>query len=223
MEIHQETAKFAEKLSGSLSCGENGLLQESLDAKAIPHPQLFVRDNKDKDERGNFPTRLVIPAANFTATFSKIGYMGTKRVLGEHRVDYPKHTTIQSLDLKTKLEGLGLRRDEVTMMSLDIVNMYPSIRVKLIKKALQHYSRSLPAEAKQRIKFGMMMVQFEMKNTLVNFHDKFYIYQGAAKGHDILEEDVAQTIGGFESVFLADLVASFVFEKMAVCFKSALF
>eukprot|EP00957_Ditylum_brightwellii_P075880 5767104-Ditylum_brightwellii.AAC.1 len=98
-----------------------------------------------------------------------MGYMGIKRVLDERRVDYIKHIIIQSLDLKMKLEGLGLRRDEVTMMLLDIINMYPSMRVKLIKKALQHYLHNLPAEAKQRIKLGMMMVQFGMKNILVNF------------------------------------------------------
>eukprot|EP00957_Ditylum_brightwellii_P070677 5371348-Ditylum_brightwellii.AAC.1 len=69
-----------------------------------------------------------------------------------------KHTIIQSSDLKQKLENLDLRRDEVTMMSLDIVNMYPSVRVKLIKKALQHYSHSLPEEAKQRINLGLAMV-----------------------------------------------------------------
>eukprot|EP00957_Ditylum_brightwellii_P126711 9657637-Ditylum_brightwellii.AAC.1 len=62
-----------------------------------------------------------------------------------------------------------------------------------------------------------------MKNTLVNFCNKFYVYQGAAKGHDLLEEDVVLAIGGFELVFLADLVASFIFEKAASCFKSVLF
>eukprot|EP00957_Ditylum_brightwellii_P056484 4281731-Ditylum_brightwellii.AAC.1 len=92
--------------------------------------------------------------------------MGIKRVLDEHRVDYAKHTIIQSSDLKTKLEGLGLRRDEVTMMSLYIVNMYLSVGLKLIKKALQHYMRNLPVEAKQRINLRMAMVQFRMKYTL---------------------------------------------------------
>eukprot|EP00957_Ditylum_brightwellii_P193567 14740293-Ditylum_brightwellii.AAC.1 len=50
VEIYQEATKFAEKLAGSLSRGENGLLQESLDAKAIPQPQLLVKDYKDKDD-----------------------------------------------------------------------------------------------------------------------------------------------------------------------------
>eukprot|EP00957_Ditylum_brightwellii_P056720 4298419-Ditylum_brightwellii.AAC.1 len=57
------------------------------------------------------------------------------------------------------------------------------------------------------------MVKFGMRNTLVNFRDKFYVYQGAAKGQDLSEEDVALAIGMFESAFLADLVALFVFKK----------
>eukprot|EP00957_Ditylum_brightwellii_P088623 6750010-Ditylum_brightwellii.AAC.1 len=93
------------------------------------------------------------------------------------------------------------------MMSLDIVNMYQSVQMKLIKKALQHYSRGLPEEAKQRINLGLAMVKFGMRNMLVNFREKFYIYQGAAKGQDLLEEDVALAIGAFESAFLVDLVA----------------
>eukprot|EP00957_Ditylum_brightwellii_P051359 3895283-Ditylum_brightwellii.AAC.1 len=61
--------------------------------------------------------------------FLKLGYMGIKRVLDEHKVEYVEHTIIQSLDLKTKLERWGLQREEVTMMLLDIVNIYPSVRV----------------------------------------------------------------------------------------------
>eukprot|EP00957_Ditylum_brightwellii_P146369 11144533-Ditylum_brightwellii.AAC.1 len=75
----------------------------------------------------NFPTRLVIPATNFTAAFSKLGYIGIKKVLDNNGVNYAKHTIVQSSDLKEKLEACGLKRDDVTLMSLDIVNMYPSI------------------------------------------------------------------------------------------------
>eukprot|EP00957_Ditylum_brightwellii_P026887 2032936-Ditylum_brightwellii.AAC.1 len=45
------------------------------------------------------------------------------------------------------------------------------------------------------------------RNTPVNFRDKFYVYQGAAKGQDLLEEDVALVSSAFKSAFLADLVA----------------
>eukprot|EP00957_Ditylum_brightwellii_P188137 14322586-Ditylum_brightwellii.AAC.1 len=51
VEIQQEATKFAGKLAGRLSRGENGLLQESLEARAILQPQLLVKDHKDKDKQ----------------------------------------------------------------------------------------------------------------------------------------------------------------------------
>eukprot|EP00957_Ditylum_brightwellii_P080137 6094523-Ditylum_brightwellii.AAC.1 len=111
-----------------------------------------------------------------------------------------------------KLESLNLTKNNVMMMSLDIKNMYPSIQVKLIKKALRFYSRSLSPEDKQKIELGMKMIQFGMKNTLVSFCNKYFNYKGAAKGDDLTIKDVVLAIGGYESAFLADLVASYLLE-----------
>eukprot|EP00957_Ditylum_brightwellii_P088650 6752004-Ditylum_brightwellii.AAC.1 len=63
--------------------------------------------------------------------------------------------------------------------------MYPSVQVKLIKKALRFYSRSLSPEDKQKIELGMEMIQFGMKNTLGSFRYKYFNYKGAAKGDDL--------------------------------------
>eukprot|EP00957_Ditylum_brightwellii_P199055 15173218-Ditylum_brightwellii.AAC.2 len=103
-------------------------------------------------------------------------------------------------------------------MSLDIDNMYPSVRVKLIKKALKYYSRNLPVDAKKQIKLGLKMVQLGMKNRLVNFGDKFYTCKGAAKGKNLIADDITIAIGGYKLAFLADLVASYVFEMTEKCF-----
>eukprot|EP00957_Ditylum_brightwellii_P115938 8843043-Ditylum_brightwellii.AAC.1 len=54
--------------------------------------------------------RLVIPATNFTVSFSKLGYKGIKKVLDDHGVNYSKHTIIQSSNLKEKLEALKWKR-----------------------------------------------------------------------------------------------------------------
>eukprot|EP00957_Ditylum_brightwellii_P178977 13633821-Ditylum_brightwellii.AAC.1 len=139
--------------------------------------------------------------------------MGIKKVLDDHGVDYAKHTIVQSLDLKEKLKKCGLKRDEVTLMSLDIVNMYPSVRVKLIRKALNHYARNLPDAAKETINMCMDIVQFRLKSTLIQFKGKYYVYKGATKGKELSDEDVALAIGAYEAAFLADIVASYVFEE----------
>eukprot|EP00957_Ditylum_brightwellii_P194965 14853941-Ditylum_brightwellii.AAC.1 len=85
--------------------------------------------------------------------------------------------------------------------------MYPSIRVKLIKKALKYYAKDLPAEARETIDLCMDIVQFGMKSTLIQVKGRYFIYQGAAKGKEISDEDIALAIGAYESAFLADIVA----------------
>eukprot|EP00957_Ditylum_brightwellii_P148433 11300872-Ditylum_brightwellii.AAC.1 len=84
--------------------------------------------------------------------------------------------------------------------------MYPSIRVKLIKKALKHYAKDLPAEARETIDLCMDIMQFGMKSTLIQFKGRYFIYQGATKGKQISDEDVALAIGAYESAFLANIV-----------------
>ena len=127
VEIHEEAVEFADSISNFISSDEFNFIQESLTSKAIPQPQLLVKDHKPKNGSGNFPTRLVIPATNFTAAFSKLGYLGIKKVLDEHNVNYNKHTIIQASDLKEKLEKLTLNKKNARIISLDIENMYPSI------------------------------------------------------------------------------------------------
>eukprot|EP00957_Ditylum_brightwellii_P117574 8967021-Ditylum_brightwellii.AAC.1 len=107
-------------------------LNEGIASKAIPQPQLLIKDHKEREENGDYPTRLMIPATNFTATLLKIGYLGIKRVLDENKVNCATFTIIQASDLKEKLEALELKGDKVTMMSLDIKNMYPSVHLRLI-------------------------------------------------------------------------------------------
>eukprot|EP00957_Ditylum_brightwellii_P170092 12947180-Ditylum_brightwellii.AAC.1 len=65
---------------------------------------------------------------------------------------------VQSSDLKEKLEQCVLKRNEVTLMSLDI---------KLIQKALNYYARDLPDAAKETIDLCMDIVQFGTKSTLI--------------------------------------------------------
>eukprot|EP00957_Ditylum_brightwellii_P164101 12494864-Ditylum_brightwellii.AAC.1 len=166
---------------------------------------------------------LVIPAMNFIAAFSKLGYMGIKKVLGNHGFNYAKHIIVQSSDLKEKLEACGLKRNNVTLMLLDIVNMYPSIRVKLIRKALNHYAKDLPAKARETISLCMDIVQFEMKSTLIQFKGCYFVFQGATKAKEISDEDIVLAIGAYESAFLADIVASYVFKETEECFVKCIF
>eukprot|EP00957_Ditylum_brightwellii_P101377 7726286-Ditylum_brightwellii.AAC.1 len=136
VKIKNAVELLTEDLKEELSTGEMCFLSEGIASNSIPQPQLLVKDHKERNKEGNFLTRLVILATNFKAFFSKMGYMNTQKVLDDASVNYNKHTITQSSDLREKLEGLELTKGKAVSMSLDIENMYPSMRVKLIKKAL---------------------------------------------------------------------------------------
>eukprot|EP00957_Ditylum_brightwellii_P138058 10525393-Ditylum_brightwellii.AAC.1 len=82
--LHEDAEDFLKQINFLLSEKEIEFIEEALYLKAIPQPQLLVKDHKNPDDDGNFPTRLIIPATNFTAAFSKLGYMGIKKVLDDH-------------------------------------------------------------------------------------------------------------------------------------------
>eukprot|EP00957_Ditylum_brightwellii_P105832 8070594-Ditylum_brightwellii.AAC.1 len=87
-----------------------GFLREGISPKAIPQPQLLIKDNKEPESNSKYPTWLVIPTTNFTATFSKVGYMAIQKVLDKNKVNYNRFTIVQSLDLKEKVENWDLPR-----------------------------------------------------------------------------------------------------------------
>ena len=79
--LFEDANCLLDKLKMELSVQEENFVRQSLVTKAIPAPKLLIRDHKTINEKGGFPTRLVIPATKFTATFSKIGYLRINRGL----------------------------------------------------------------------------------------------------------------------------------------------
>eukprot|EP00957_Ditylum_brightwellii_P129621 9888012-Ditylum_brightwellii.AAC.1 len=69
----------------------------------------------------------------------------------------------------------------------------------------------------------MDIVQFRMKSTLIQFRGRYYVYKEAAKGKELSDKDVALAIGAYESAFLANIVASYVFEETGECFTECVF
>jgi hypothetical protein len=68
-EAHEQSIKLMESIDHPCSKNETDFIQESLKFKAIPSPKLLVKGRKKKDKWGQYPTRLVIPATNFTSAF----------------------------------------------------------------------------------------------------------------------------------------------------------
>eukprot|EP00957_Ditylum_brightwellii_P077641 5900657-Ditylum_brightwellii.AAC.1 len=89
-------------------------------------------------------------------------------MLDAHKVNYVKYTIVQVCNLKDQLERINLIADNVMLMSLDIVNMYLLIQVHLIQKALDYYTRKLPASSRKAVRECMEM-------------DRYYKYNGVAE------------------------------------------
>ena len=171
----------------------------------------MIKDHKKADSNGLlYPTRLVVPATNFTAGFPKLGYLGIKRIFdASDMVKYGSKTIVQASDLKEKLQTMGLTSENVTIVSIDAVAMYPSIKYKLIEKAIEWYALPLPVEDRETIKSCLELIKFGMESTLVTFEDKYYLYDG-----DQLAEEKGLMIGGYESAWLADLAMSFLLDTL---------
>jgi hypothetical protein len=83
-------------------------------------PKLLRKDHKKKDKWGNFPTKLVITATNFTSAFPKLGYLGIKKIFDDEKVNYMKKTIVQASHAKGILEKLFINKSSHTVFSLDI-------------------------------------------------------------------------------------------------------
>jgi hypothetical protein len=171
-----------------------------------------------KPKGGTFPTRLVIPASNFTAAFPKMGYLGIKRIFDLNKVPYNQRIIVQASDLKEKLESLQLQVDNCTIVSIDAIDYYPSIHFRLVRKAVEYFSSSLSEDAREIINSCLSMILFGMKSTLFTFQDVYYEYDGDADPNDR-----GLTIGGYESAWLADLVGAYLLDNTQHLFQETLF
>ena len=128
MALYENASLLLKKLNLDLSVKEEEFVRQSPATRAIPSPKLLIKYYKTINENKEFPTRLVIPATNFTATFSKIGYLGIKRCLDKVKVNYSRNSIVQASDLKETLEELGLKKEEVTIALVDALGVHTPSR-----------------------------------------------------------------------------------------------
>ena len=104
----------------------------------------------------------------------------------------------------------------MTIASIDAVAMYPSIKFPLVKKAISYFTRSIQKSQQSNVNFCLKLIAFGMSSTLLTLGNKYYEYY--EKGI----ETKCLAIGGYESAFLADVVASYLFEKCNNQYKEVL-
>ena len=67
-----------------------------------------------------------------------------------------------------------MRRNLVTCIAVDVVNMYPSVRYILIKKAVDHYCLNCGEEDKEKVRRCLDVLHFGMSNNYLGFLDEFF-------------------------------------------------
>ena len=95
--------------------------------------------------------------------------------------------------------------------------MYPSIKLETIKKAVRFFARTLTTATKKTINICLELIRFGMRSTLICFDGEYYKYYGGEK------EEQGLAIGGYESAFLANLVASYLFENAKAHFYPTIY
>ena len=127
----------------------------------------MIKDHNEISDDGNYPTRLVVPATNFTSAFSaKLGYIGIKTIIDDAVINYSKKIIVQALHLKLQIESLGIKKDKHIISSLHIKAFYPLVTYGLVERAIELFSRSLEKKEKAQIKGCLKMIAFGMGNTL---------------------------------------------------------
>ena len=134
-----------------LSVQEEILARPLLSTNEIPYPKLLIKDPNTINNKGEFPTRLVIPAPTFTATLSNTRYLDIKEILDKEEVNNSCNSIFQALKKNEILKELELKRDKTTITSVDSFNMQPSIKLSTIKKAVRFFARKLIVSTKKTI------------------------------------------------------------------------
>ena len=95
-EIFEYAKVLVDTLGFIMSLNEMGHINESLKTKSIPTPKLLIKDQKKLTSNGVFPTIIVIPETNLSATFAKVGYLGLKNIFENNEMNYTGFKTIQA-------------------------------------------------------------------------------------------------------------------------------
>ena len=82
------------------------------------------------------------------------------------------------------LGKVRMEKEKVTMVSIDTVSMYRSIKFPLVEKATSFYTKKLPKHSLIKIDLCLRLIGFSTISTLLNFKDNYYEYaeEGLKKG-----------------------------------------
>ena len=143
-----------------------GRINEQLKTKLIPAPKLIRKYHKKPIINGEFQTNMVIQGINFTATFTKVGYLGIRALIYIHLVDY--YQNIQKISQANQCWGkLNRKIEKVKTISIYVVAMYPLINFLLVKKQILLQKNS-PKHGTLKIYLSLNLIGFDMIPLIIN-------------------------------------------------------
>ena len=91
-------------------------------------------------------------------------------------IKYARFTIVQATILKEDLEILEINKLDNTLFLLDIEVMYPSIKYKLVEKAVHYLAKKMKLIDKKKTQLCLNWIQFGMNSTLMVFEETYYKY-----------------------------------------------
>jgi hypothetical protein len=207
--IYKDTNALVDDSEDLCSDGEMEFLRSWIKTRKMPSVWLSIKDHKPVQANRRHPTRLIVSAHNFTQCLSKLASKSIECTFKRAGVIFQCHTLKSSLELKKHFENDNLQKDDCTIESLDIKDMYPQCKLRAVKAAVHYCTLQLDQNQCERTKKCLEILKFSMGNTIVSFLDKYYKY-----GVDPDPDRRGLTIGGFESAFLTNLKASYILDKL---------
>lgn len=165
-----------------------------------------------KDHKTGDHIRLISPENGTYFSGMKKVFVGSLRgLIRKYKINLPFNLK-NSFQLIRELRDKNITSDNQTIISLDIVSWYPSMSIKLVRSALQHYALKYNFSSTdfQKLNFLIDMLEFVKQRSCFEFRDKFYQYLGTA---ECMSESGAGQ-GAWESADLSDLTGNFIFEKL---------
>ena len=75
-------------------------------------------------------------------------------------------------------------KEKNTTFALDIESMYPSIKFKLVRASILHFTQKIPKDKKKNLDLFIGMIGKGMDAILLTFGDKYFEYGGGMKLED---------------------------------------
>jgi hypothetical protein len=138
--------------------------------------RLLVKDHKPLQANALYPTCLIISAHNFTQCLSKLVLTLIKHTFRHGGINFEQFTLKNSLHMKWWFKSKQFVRNDVTIVSLDIKDMYPQCLFKAVQTAVISCTSHLPTLQQEQIRKCHDIIKFSRGYTNVKFRDKYYKY-----------------------------------------------